>query len=67
MAFQFECGIPLAPGQYTYKFIVDGNWITDPANPKTAEDEAGNVNSVLVIEEKNKRPGNSDVSPLRER
>lgn len=25
----------LAPGNYEYKFIVDGKWITDPANPVT--------------------------------
>jgi hypothetical protein len=46
------CRIDLAPGKHTYKFIVDGNWIIDPANPKTEEDDAGNVNSVLVIEKK---------------
>ena len=46
------CRIDLAPGKHTYKFIVDGDWITDPANPKTEEDEAGNVTSVLVVEKK---------------
>jgi 1,4-alpha-glucan branching enzyme len=25
----------LGPGNYEYKFIVDGKWITDPANPNT--------------------------------
>ena len=25
----------LAPGNYEYKFIVDGKWMTDPANPYT--------------------------------
>jgi hypothetical protein len=25
----------LAPGNYEYKFIVDGRWITDPSNPFT--------------------------------
>jgi hypothetical protein len=46
------CRIELAPGKHTYKFIVDGDWVIDPTNPKTEEDEAGNVNSVLVIEKK---------------
>jgi hypothetical protein len=43
------CRIDLAPDRYTYKFIVDGNWMLDPANAETEEDEYGNLNSVLVI------------------
>ena len=46
------CRIDLDPGVYQYKFIVDGNWLLDPANPDTAEDEAGNVNNVLEIKPK---------------
>jgi CubicO group peptidase (beta-lactamase class C family) len=42
------CRIDLAPGRYTYKFVVDGNWITDPANAQTEDDGRGNTNSVLV-------------------
>src|SRR5215213_7112328 len=42
------CRVDLVPGEYTYKFIVDGNWVLDPDNPATAEDEAGNTNNVLV-------------------
>jgi hypothetical protein len=45
------CRIDLAPDRYTYKFIVDGNWMLDPANAETEEDEYGNLNSVLVIKE----------------
>jgi hypothetical protein len=38
----------LAPGNYEYKFIVDGEWISDPGNPyKASEDEQSN--SVLVV------------------
>ena len=43
------CRIDLDPGVYQYKFVVDGNWLLDPTNPDTAEDEAGNVNNVLEI------------------
>jgi len=43
------CRIDLDPGVYTYKFIVDGNWLLDPSNPDTHEDEAGNVNNVLEV------------------
>jgi hypothetical protein len=42
------CRVDLEPGEYTYKFIVDGNWVLDPDNPNTIEDEAGNTNNVLV-------------------
>lgn len=49
---EWVCRIDLEPGKYAYKFIVDGNWILDPANAVTEEDEAGNVNSVLVVPQK---------------
>jgi hypothetical protein len=43
------CRIDLDPGVYQYKFIVDGDWLLDPSNPDTVEDEAGNVNNVLEV------------------
>lgn len=43
------CRIDLDPGVYQYKFILDGDWLLDPSNSDTAEDEAGNVNNVLEI------------------
>ena len=46
---EWVCRLDLNPGVYTYKFIVDGNWLLDPANPATQEDEAGNVNNVLEV------------------
>ena len=46
---EWVCRIDLEPGKHAYKFIVDGNWILDPANAVTEEDAAGNVNSVLVV------------------
>jgi len=46
---EWVCRIDLEPGKYAYKFIVDGNWILDPANSVSEEDVAGNVNSVLVV------------------
>jgi 1,4-alpha-glucan branching enzyme len=38
-------------GKYTYKFIVDGQWILDPGNKLFEENEYGTDNSVLWIEE----------------
>lgn len=45
---EWVCRIDLEPGKYAYKFIIDGNWILDPGNPVSEEDEAGNVNSILM-------------------
>ena len=43
------CRLDLAPGKYTYKFIIEGDWILDPDNPTTESDERGFENSVLVV------------------
>ena len=47
---EWICKINLPAGNYEYKFIVDGNWLVDPRNPKTKNDERGNENSVLVAD-----------------
>jgi glycosidase len=39
----------LKPGRYRYKFIVDGIWKTDPANPKQEPDPYGGMNSILEL------------------
>ncbi|HEX3560682.1 MAG TPA: DUF3471 domain-containing protein [Pyrinomonadaceae bacterium] len=46
------CRIDLDPGIYQYKFVVDGNWLLDPSNPETAQDEAGNINNLLEVKPK---------------
>jgi 1,4-alpha-glucan branching enzyme len=45
----WTASIPLKPGRYQYKFVVDGNWLQDTANPDSANDGAGNVNSVKTV------------------
>lgn len=42
--------VSLPSGQTTYKFIVDGEWKTDPANPNLVEDGNGGSNSAITIE-----------------
>ncbi len=42
--------IYLKPGKYTYKFIVDKQWILDPNNRLWDENEFGTGNSVLWVE-----------------
>ena len=46
------CRIDLPPGKYTYRFLVDGEALTDPANPATEDDGNGRVDSVIVIKGK---------------
>jgi len=42
--------VNLKPGRYSYKFVVDGKWILDEANPLWEENEYGTGNSVLWVE-----------------
>ncbi|MCA1633687.1 MAG: DUF3471 domain-containing protein [Acidobacteria bacterium] len=49
---EWVCRVDLNPGVHAYKFVVDGNWLLDPANSNTAEDEAGNLNNVVEVPEK---------------
>ncbi|MFP5262629.1 MAG: serine hydrolase [Blastocatellia bacterium] len=46
---EWVCRIDLAPGKYAYKFVVDGNWMVDPANPVSEDGGGGNTNSILVV------------------
>jgi 1,4-alpha-glucan branching enzyme len=39
--------VKLSPGKYSYKFIVDGNWINDPDNAVVENDGEGNNNSIF--------------------
>jgi len=41
--------LTLSPGRYEYKFIVDGEWKTDPAAPQNAVNPFGSINSVLEV------------------
>lgn len=43
----FRIAKPIAPGTWTYKLVVDGEWVADPANP--VKDESGFGNSVLRV------------------
>lgn len=46
---EWVCRIDLEPGKHAYKFIVDGNWLLDPANPNTEDDDYGVKNSVINV------------------
>jgi len=42
--------LELGPGEHTYKFVVDGAWITDTDNPSTKPDGYGGNNSLVEID-----------------
>jgi enterochelin esterase-like enzyme len=46
------CRVDLAPGKYTYKFLVDGVGLNDPTNSATEDDGSGHIDSVIVIRPK---------------
>ena len=41
--------IPLAPGQYSYRFIVDGQWCDDPRSTRRVPNPFGSENALLVV------------------
>lgn len=43
----FRCQLP--PGDYEYKYVIDGEWVTDPENYYTHTDTAGNINSLFAV------------------
>jgi len=42
--------VPLKPGRYEYRLVVDGRWQPDPLNPKRVPNNMGSMNSVLEVE-----------------
>ena len=54
MAYQAKNGvyattIKLAPGEYQYKFVIDGTWCADPENTDSVQNDQGTFNSVIVV------------------
>lgn len=46
---KFQRKKQLAPGVYQYKFLVDGEWHTDPSAEAQVPNEFGTMNSVIRI------------------
>ena len=45
----WELTLNLKPGDYEYKFIVDGKWIEDPTNPAKKVNEYDGYNSIIHL------------------
>jgi 1,4-alpha-glucan branching enzyme len=39
----------LDSGKYRYRFVIDGNWSEDPANPLTQLNSYGTLDSLLEV------------------
>ena len=42
--------VPLPPGRYEYRFLVDGQWQDDPQCPNRHPNQFGSVNCVCVVD-----------------
>ena len=47
---RFAIEVPLPAGRHDYKFIVDGNWMTDPDNSQWVPNPYGSFNSLAQVE-----------------
>ena len=41
--------LALPPGTHEYRFVADGVWMADPANPRTVPNPFGGLNSVIEV------------------
>lgn len=46
----FKMSLPLKPGRYRYRFVVDGNWVTDPNNQYVEANQFGELNNVVEVD-----------------
>jgi 1,4-alpha-glucan branching enzyme len=42
--------LPLAPGRYKYRLVVDGKWVTDPNNRDVESNQFGELDNVIEVE-----------------
>jgi chromosome partitioning protein len=42
--------LPLQPGRYRYRFVVDGKWMTDPNNSYVETNQFGELNNVVEVD-----------------
>ncbi|MBO6167461.1 MAG: glycogen-binding domain-containing protein [Kiritimatiellae bacterium] len=54
MAYKAKAGIysatvKLNPGEYQYKFVIDGTWCADPENVNSVANDQGTFNSVITV------------------
>lgn len=45
----YSATVSLAPGEYQYKFVIDGTWCADPENTNAVPNDQGTFNSIIVV------------------
>ncbi|MGD9688782.1 MAG: AAA family ATPase [Phycisphaerales bacterium] len=45
----YETCIPLPPGKFSYRLVIDGQWRADPHNAETEANPFGGINSILNV------------------
>lgn len=46
----YTCTLLLEPGEYEYKFVINGEWLIDSENPNFSQNQIGTLNSVVKVE-----------------
>lgn len=46
----WEVTLPLRPGRYQYKFVVDGEWLHDPNARENLPNPHGSLNSIMEVQ-----------------
>jgi len=46
---RWEKRLTLLPGRYEYRFVVDGQWMSDPHAPAGVPNPYGSLNSVVEV------------------
>ena len=47
---EWRMRLPLAPGRYRYRLVVDGRWVTDPNNQYVETNQFGELNNVVEVD-----------------
>ena len=45
----WKASVTLPPGRYEYRFVVDGQWISDPKAKESVNNSYGDTNSVVQV------------------
>lgn len=45
----WKASLALAPGRYEYRFVADGQWLSDPNAKETVGNDFGSTNAVLMV------------------
>lgn len=45
----YSTSVKLTPGEYQYKFVIDGIWCADPENANSIANDQGTFNSIIVV------------------